>query len=55
MQQALTEFVVERRTAPQVAKSQIERATVDKLLARMRELDSATGVADIMANQENTR
>ena len=54
MQQALNDYVVQRRVAPQAEKAQIERATVDKLLARMTELDSNVGVADFVAQQDNT-
>jgi len=54
MQQALNDYVVQRRVAPQAEKAQIERATVDKLLARMTELDSNVGVADFVAQQDKT-
>ncbi len=54
MQQALNDYVVQRRTAPQSGKAQIERATVDKLLARMAELDSNVGVSEFVVQQDNS-
>jgi uncharacterized protein (TIGR02646 family) len=54
MQQALNDYVVQRRVAPQAEKAQIERATVDKLLARMTELDANVGVAEFVAQRDNT-
>jgi hypothetical protein len=54
MQQALNDYVVQRRTSGQADKARIERATVDKLLARMAELDSNLGVEEFVAQRDNT-
>jgi DNA repair ATPase RecN len=54
MQKALIDYVVQRRVAPQSDKASLERATVDKLLARMAELDSSAGVSEFVKKEGKT-